>query len=77
VGRKGGTGGGEWVNLKAANSMAAFGLGFKKALVGMVSAISLLLRTIGLRKQSSCLVGPPFVILKVSRNLDRWLLRSH
>jgi len=77
VSRKGGTGGGRWVHLKAANSMATSGIGFKKALVGMVSAISLLLCTIGLRKQSSCLVGLPFLILKVLRNLDRWLLRSH
>ena len=31
VNRKGGTGGGRWVYLKGANSMAVSGLGFRKA----------------------------------------------
>ena len=38
VSRKGGTGGGGWVHLKGANSMAASGL----VLVGTGSAISIL-----------------------------------
>ena len=41
------------------------GLGFRKALVGTLWAVSLLLYTIGLRKQSSHLVRPPFLALKV------------
>ena len=32
--RKGGAGGGGWVHPKGANSMAAFGLSFERALVG-------------------------------------------
>jgi len=34
VSRKGGTGGDEWVHPKGANSMAVYGLGHKKPLVG-------------------------------------------
>ena len=41
--RKGGAGEGEWVHPKGANSMAASGLGCRKALVGTGWAISLLL----------------------------------
>ena len=33
--RNGGTLGGGWVHLKGANSMAASGLGYRKALVGI------------------------------------------
>jgi len=42
VSRKGGTGGGEWVHLKGANSMAATGLVFRSDLVGTGRAISIL-----------------------------------
>jgi len=34
VNRKGGTGGGRWVYLKGANSIAVSGLGFRKTLDG-------------------------------------------
>ena len=45
--------------------MAASGLGLEKLLVGAGWAISLLLCTHGLRKQSSRLiVGPPFLAVK-------------
>ena len=40
VNRKGGTGGGGWVYLKGANSMAMSGLDSGKALVGTGRAIS-------------------------------------
>jgi len=39
MGRKGGTGGGEWVLLKDANSMTMSGLACRKALVGTGRAI--------------------------------------
>ena len=39
-------------------------LGLEKLLVGDGWSISLLLCTTGLRKQSSCLVGPPFLPVK-------------
>ena len=41
VSRKGGTGGGEWVHPKGANSMAASGLVFRSDLVGTGRAISI------------------------------------
>ena len=47
-----------------AGSMAASGLGLENLLVGAGRAISLFLCTNGLRKQSSCLVGPPFLAVK-------------
>jgi len=40
--RKGRTGGGGWVHLKSANSMAVSGLGSRKALVGTRRAISVI-----------------------------------
>jgi len=43
--RKGGTGGGGWVQLKGANSMATSGLSYRKPLVSTGWAISLLLCT--------------------------------
>ena len=61
--RKGGTGGSGWVHPKEANSMAASELGFKKAMVGTVQTVSLFLCTIGFRKQSSHLLGPPFLAM--------------
>ena len=39
--RKGGTGGGGWVHLKGANSMAISGLIFRSDLVGTGRAISI------------------------------------
>ena len=45
--------------------MAMSWLGFKNALVGTKWAVSLLLCVIRLRKQSSHLVGLPFLALKV------------
>ena len=42
VSRKGGTGGGGWVYLKDANSMAASGLIFRSNLVGTGKTISIL-----------------------------------
>ena len=54
--RKVGTRGGGWVHPKGVNSMAASGLGCRKALVGTGWAISLLCMN-GLRKQTSGLVG--------------------
>ena len=53
--REGGTGGGGWVSALSLGSMAASGLGLVKVLVGAGWAISLLLCTNGLRKQSSAL----------------------
>ena len=49
--RKGGIGGGGWVHLKGADSMAISGLCFKNALVGSEWATAVLLCTNGLRKQ--------------------------
>jgi len=43
VSRKGGTGGGGWVHLKDANSMATSGLVFRSDLVGTGRAISIFL----------------------------------
>ena len=62
--REGGTGGSGWVSALSLGSMAASGLGLEKLLVGAGWAISLLLCTNGLRKQSSRLVGPPFLAVK-------------
>ena len=51
--------------VKGANSMAMSGLGFRKALILALGEQCLLPCTIGLRKQSSHLVRPPFLALKV------------
>ena len=59
---------------KVANSMTAGVIGFKKALVGTARAISFLLCMIGLSKQSSYLVQPPFLALKVFHH--QWLAES-
>ena len=58
--RMGGTGGFWWLHTKGVNSMAASGLGCRKALAGTGWALSLLLCMTGLRKQSSGLVGLHF-----------------
>ena len=77
--REGGAGGGGWVHPKGADSMAVFGLSLEEQgadsmavfglsleepLVGAQRATSVLLCTNGLRKQSSRLVGPPFLAVK-------------
>ena len=59
VSRKGGTGGGGWVHLKGANSMAASGLIFRSDLVGTGRAISIHFGIKGVRNKWSHLVGPP------------------
>jgi len=59
VSRKGGTGGGGWVHLKGANSMAVSGLVFRSDLVGTGRAISILSGINGVRNKRSHLVGPP------------------
>jgi len=51
VSRKGGTGGGEWVHPKGANSMAASVLVFRSDLVGTGRAISILFGINGVRNQ--------------------------
>ena len=58
--KKGGTGGGGWVHLKGANSMAESGFVFRSDLVGTGRAISILFGINGVRNQRSHLVGPPF-----------------
>ena len=62
--REGGAGRGGWVHPKGADSMAVFGLSLEGPLVGAQRATSVLLCTNGLRKQSSRLVGPPFLAVK-------------
>ena len=58
--RKSGTGGGRWVHLKGANSMAMSGLVFRSDLAGPGRAISVFFGINGVRNQRSHLVGPPF-----------------
>ena len=64
VSRKGGTGGGEWVHPKGANSMAMSGLVFRSDLVGTGRAISILFGINGVTNQRSHLVGLPFPVFK-------------
>ena len=47
------------------------GLGIRKALVGTGWVVSLLLCMTGLKKQSSHLVQPPFLALRVFHSLGR------
>ena len=82
--RKGGTGGGGWVQWKGANSMAASELVFRSDLVGTGRGHSILFGINGVRNQRSHLVGPPFPEFKArfsstagwhfSRDLTRRLL---
>jgi len=58
--RVGGIGGGGWLHLKGADSMAVSGLHFGNALVGSELATAVLLCTNGLRIQSSCRARCPF-----------------
>jgi len=62
--RKGGTGGGEWVQLKGTNSMAASGLISRNNLVGTGRAISVLFGINGVQNKRSHLVGPPLPVFK-------------
>ena len=64
VNRKGGTGGGEWVHPKGANSMAVSGFIFRSDLVGTGWTISILFGINGVRNKRSHLVGPPFLEFK-------------
>ena len=59
--REAGTGGGGWVSAIGRGNMDVSWLGLEKPWVRAGLAISLLLCTNGLRKQSSCLVKPPFL----------------
>ena len=63
--RKGGTGGGGQVSTLGPGNMAASGLSCRKPLVIPGWAISLLMCTNGLRKQSSGHVGPPFLAVRL------------
>jgi len=69
--RKSWTGGGqgEWVHLRGEVNMVVPGLGYSCHWVG--NSLPLPLCTSG---QSSHLVGPPFLALKVFHSLDRQLL---
>jgi len=62
--RKGWTGGGGWVHLKGADSMAVSGLSFREALVGSGWATAIILWIKRLRKQSSCPARHPFPVGK-------------
>jgi len=84
VSRKGGTGGGGWVHVSGANSMAVSGLISRSDLVGTGRAISILFGINGVRNQRSHLVGPPIPEFKArfsatagwhfSRDLTRHVL---
>ena len=63
--RKGGTGEGGRVSTLGPGNMAASGLSCRKPLVSPGWAVSLLLCTNGLGKQSSGHVGPPFLAVKL------------
>ena len=86
VSRKSGTGGGGWVHLKGASSMAASGLVLRSDSVGTGRAISLLFGINGVKNKRSHLAGPPFPEFKAhfsatagwyfSRDLARHLLWS-
>ena len=69
--RKGGTWGGGCVHQKGANGMTVSGLDLAKPLIGTGRAVFSLPLTNGLRKQSSHLVGPPFLAVKFVPSLDR------
>jgi len=82
--RNGGIGGGGWVHLKGANSIAASEVISRNDLVGTGRAISVLFGLNGVRSKRSHLVGPPFPGFKAgfsataswhfSRDLTRHLL---
>jgi len=60
VSRKDGTGGGGYMHLKGANSIAASGLVFRSDLVGTGRTISIFFGINGVRNKQSHLVGPLF-----------------
>jgi len=60
--QKGWDGGGGWVHLKGADSMAVSGLRLRNTLVGSERATAVLLCMIGLRKQSSYPAWCPFPV---------------
>ena len=62
--RKGRIGGGGWVHLKGANSMAASELVSRSDLVGTGRVISVLFGINGVRNKRSHFVGPPFPVFK-------------
>ena len=64
VSRKGGTGGGGWVHLLSANSMAVSWLGCRKAMVGTEWSIPLLFGINELRSKLCRLVGRPFPVFR-------------
>ena len=64
VSRKGGTGGGGWVDPNGANSMALSGLIFRSDLFGTGKGISIFFGINGFRNKRSHLVGPPFLEFK-------------
>ena len=61
---KGGIGGGGWVHLQCANSMAMSGLVSRNDLVGTGRATSVLFGINGVRNKQSHLVGSPFPAFK-------------
>ena len=61
---KGGIGGGGWVQLKCANSMAVSGLVSRNDLVGTGRAIAVLFGINRARNKQSHLVGPSFPAFK-------------
>jgi len=65
------------VHLNDANNMAVSGLGFRKALVDAGWAVSLHLCTTELREQTSHLIVPPFLALKVFQSLGRQLFAAN
>jgi len=72
-----GTGGSGWVHPKGANSMAASGRDYRKALVGTGWAISLVCMN-RLRKQTCGFVGPPFLtMMHFSRSALVVIGKSH
>ena len=66
-----GQGGGGSISTLGPGNMAASGLSCRKPLVSTGWAISLLLCTNGLRKQSSGHIGPPFLAVRLFVSLCR------
>ena len=70
----GGIGGGGWVHLKGADSMAVSGFRFRNALVGSGWATAVLLCINRLRKQSSRPAWHPFLVGSLYPSLGERLL---
>jgi len=82
--RKGGTGGGWWVCPKGANSMAASWLGYRKPWLVLGGPFLCLLCINWLRKQSSIVMGPPFLTMtyfswsaRAVIGQEPWQMRTH